>query len=85
MTDGHGIHEVAGPLLAGGVSMIGKQTGLLYDCKVRHSRTDERRFWAHLKFQERVFSLTAPILYAAAKSPVRASISDLSNHLWTLM
>jgi hypothetical protein len=84
MTDRHGIHEVAGPLLAGRI-VIGEQTCLLYDYEVHHSRTDERRFRAHLEHRERVFRLAAPVLYAAAKSPVRASTSDLSNQLWNLI
>uniref|UniRef100_A0ACD5Z4E2 Uncharacterized protein n=1 Tax=Avena sativa TaxID=4498 RepID=A0ACD5Z4E2_AVESA len=69
-TDRHGIHEVAGPLLAGGVSLIGWRTGLLGEDEVRHALTDERRFRAHLEFRERAFRLVAPVLYAAAKSPV---------------
>ncbi|CAM0954750.1 unnamed protein product [Alopecurus aequalis] len=69
-TDRHGIHEVGGPLLAGGVSLISGRTGVFYDLEVRHALTDERLFRAHLEFRESVFRIAVPELYVAAESPV---------------
>jgi hypothetical protein len=70
--DRHGIHEVGGPLLVGGVNLLNTRTGLFYDQELRHVLTDEHRFRAYLEFREQAIKIAVTELMSGAKSPVRA-------------
>ncbi|XP_047062649.1 uncharacterized protein LOC124670186 isoform X2 [Lolium rigidum] len=67
--DRHGIHEVGGPLLVGGVNLLNTRTGLFYDQELRHVLTDEHRFRAYLEFREQAIKIAVTELMSGAKSP----------------
>ncbi|KAM3293195.1 hypothetical protein ACQJBY_036644 [Aegilops geniculata] len=67
--DRHGIHEVGGPFLVGGASLLNTRTGLFYDLELRHILTDAHRFQAYLEFREKAFEIAVTELMFGTKSP----------------
>lgn len=67
--DRHGIHEVEGPLLVGGVGFLIKRTGLFDDLELRHILTDDQRFQAYLEFREQAFEIAVTQLISRTRSP----------------
>lgn len=68
--DRHGIHEIRGPLMVGGVGLLSLSTGMFRDSGVRRILSSNQRFEAYMQFREQAFKLFATELVSASKYPV---------------
>ncbi|CAN6286927.1 unnamed protein product [Urochloa humidicola] len=70
VVDSHGVHEVEGPLLVGGVEYLAPRTGLSSESLLLEQLRSNEAFRDYLEFRQEAFRKAASEMISSFKSPV---------------